>query len=56
MGFMSNTVSVYQYTVKGDHNQGDLGEWVRLCLEKNRLVPATSYWTIKKAYRFMAWS
>ncbi|HOO45171.1 MAG TPA: recombination-associated protein RdgC [Deltaproteobacteria bacterium] len=39
MGFMANTLSMYQYTVKGDLPKDNMGEWVRQCLEKNRFEP-----------------
>jgi len=39
MGFMANTSSMYQYTVKGDLPTDNMGEWVRQCLEKNSFKP-----------------
>ncbi len=39
MGFMSNTVSIYQYTVKGDVPAGDMGQWILECLAKNQFIP-----------------
>ncbi len=39
MGFMANTVSIYQYTVKGDLPANETGEWIRQCLEKSQFKP-----------------